>query len=366
MALYTGSCSALTLLTCDDNNSTNGLMPQISQTGLTPGSTVYIRFWEYGADNNGTFSICVTDPCPGGNVANDQPCNATTLGLNVNLTGDNTCSNNVGDPATIPSCWVSGTSNTVWYKFVCPASGQVKIRTTIGTLSNTQIAVFSGSCASLTMIAGACNDNSPTCGTSSYNNSELTISSGLTAGTTYYIAVDGTADLKGTFDIMVVNGVTGFPLAAGQDCGSYNPVCGQTITVGNPGYQAYGNNCDFPGGGSNCLSSGERGSAWYSIPINAAGILEFSIEPLDWLGAPSTSATDYDFALWKIAGTGAITCADIASGAAPIRCNYSGLGVTGCFSNTVNNAPAAYPGFGSAFETRVNVAVGRSLCVGGK
>lgn len=358
MALYTGSCSALTLLTCDDNNSTNGLMPQISQTGLTPGSTVYIRFWEYGADNNGTFSICVTDPCPGGNAANDQPCNATTLGLNVNLTGDNTCSNNIGDPASIPSCWVSGTSNTVWYKFVCPASGQVKIRTTLGTLSNTQIAVFSGSCASLTMIAGACNDNSPTCGTSSYNNSELTISSGLTAGTTYYIAVDGTADLKGTFDIMVVNGVTGFPLAAGQDCGSYNPVCGQTITVGNPGYQAYGNNCDFPGGGSNCLSSGERGSAWYSIPINATGILEFSIEPLDWLGAPSTTATDYDFALWKIAGTGATTCASIASGAAPIRCNYSGLGVTGCFSNTVNNAPAAYPGFGSAFETLVNVAVG--------
>jgi Secretion system C-terminal sorting domain len=357
MAIYSGTCGALSLIACDDNNSVNGLMPQISQTGLTPGSTIWIRVWEYGNDNNGTFGICVTDPCPSGNASNDQPCNATLLGLNVNLTGDNTCSNGVGDPATLPSCWNAGSSNTVWYKVICPVSGQLKIRTTVGTLSNTQIAVFSGACGSLTMVTGACNVNSPSCGTSSYLNSELSLP-GLIGGASYYIVVDGSADLKGTFDIMAVDGASGFPLAAGQDCGSFNPVCGQSITVGNPGYQAYGNACDFPGGGTNCLSSGERGSAWYSIPINAAGNLEFDIVPLDWLGAPSTSSTDYDFALWKIAGTGATTCAAIATGATPIRCNYSGLGVTGCNSNTVNNAPGAYPGFNSAYETRVPVLAG--------
>jgi hypothetical protein len=37
-------------------------MPLISQSGLTPGSTVYIRFWEYGNNNNGTFALCVTTP----------------------------------------------------------------------------------------------------------------------------------------------------------------------------------------------------------------------------------------------------------------------------------------------------------------
>ena len=249
MAIYSGVCGALSLVSCDDNNSVNGLMPQISQTGLTAGSTIWIRVWEYGNDNNGTFSICVTDPCPGGNAANDQPCNASVLGLNVNLTGDNTCANGLGDPAILPSCWTSGSANTVWYKVVCPASGQLKIRTTLGTLSNTQIALFSGACSSLVLVTGACNDNSPSCGTSSYNNSELTVISGISGGTTYYVAVDGTADLKGTFDIMVVDGTIGFPPAAGQDCGSYNPVCGQSISVGNPGYQAYGNSCDFPGGG---------------------------------------------------------------------------------------------------------------------
>lgn len=62
MAFYTGTCGALTLLQCDDDSSANGLMPTLTATGLTPGSTVYIRFWEYSNDNNGTFGICATSP----------------------------------------------------------------------------------------------------------------------------------------------------------------------------------------------------------------------------------------------------------------------------------------------------------------
>ncbi|MEW5675007.1 T9SS sorting signal type C domain-containing protein [Flavobacterium enshiense] len=65
MALYTGTCGSLTLLECDDDDSANGLMPSITRTGLTPGSTIYIRFWEYANDNNGTFGICVSSPLCG-------------------------------------------------------------------------------------------------------------------------------------------------------------------------------------------------------------------------------------------------------------------------------------------------------------
>jgi hypothetical protein len=65
IAFYSGSCGALTLLDCDDDSSTNGLMSFLSRTGLTPGQTIYIRVWEYGNDNNGTFGICVSTPsCP--------------------------------------------------------------------------------------------------------------------------------------------------------------------------------------------------------------------------------------------------------------------------------------------------------------
>src|SRR5688572_9642169 len=40
MAVYSGPCSSPTLLGCDDDGSANGLMPSLSFTGLTPGSTV--------------------------------------------------------------------------------------------------------------------------------------------------------------------------------------------------------------------------------------------------------------------------------------------------------------------------------------
>ena len=69
MSLYIGSCGSLTEVACDDDGGNNGLMPFISKSGLTPGSTVYIRFWEYNGDFFGTFSICVSQSstCSNGN-----------------------------------------------------------------------------------------------------------------------------------------------------------------------------------------------------------------------------------------------------------------------------------------------------------
>ena len=122
--------------------------------------------------------------------------------------------------------------------------------------------------------------------------------------------------------------------------------------------QAFGNNCDFTGTGT-CLLSGERGSAWYSIPITTSGVLQFDIIPNDWAGAPSTSATDYDFAVWRTVGASSVNCINIAAGAVPVACNYSGLGVTG-LSGTVGNAPAAYPGFDASYEPQINVTAGET------
>ena len=64
MAIYTGTCTNLALFSCNDDGSVNGAMSFIEATGLTPGSTVFIRFWEYGNDSPGTFSLCIYDPCP--------------------------------------------------------------------------------------------------------------------------------------------------------------------------------------------------------------------------------------------------------------------------------------------------------------
>ena len=320
----------------------------------TPG-VYYLIVDTWSPPINATYdlAISVTGVVP----SNDLPCNASVLPLGVNLSGDNSCSSSAGEPA-VPSCWTTGAMNTVWYRVVAPATGRLKIRTTLGTNSDTQIALYSGACgSSMTQVASACNQDAVSCGGSSYKNSELSVT-GLTPGTTYFIRVDGANSITGRFDIIAIDGATTFPAVAGQDCGAFNPICGTTVSVGNPGYQGFGNNCDFPGGGSNCLSSGERASAWYSVSINASGTFSFDIVPNNWAGAPSTASTDYDFAVWKIAGVGATNCSGIAGGAAPIRCNYSALGVTGLFGTITNTSPAAYPGFGSAYLPQLNVDSG--------
>jgi hypothetical protein len=70
MAIYSGNCGALTLIECDDDDSDNGTyMAKIDRIGLTPGSTVYIRVWEYGNNSFGNFDICVYEPAGTGPCA---------------------------------------------------------------------------------------------------------------------------------------------------------------------------------------------------------------------------------------------------------------------------------------------------------
>ncbi|MBK9636442.1 MAG: hypothetical protein IPO63_00965 [Bacteroidetes bacterium] len=247
--------------------------------------------------------------------------------------------------------------NSVWFSVQAPASGQLRIRVIPGSLTNPQSILYAGACGTA-MSQYGCNDNATSCGFTINYSSEMLVT-GLTSGVTYYIMVDGNANLTGSFSVLAIDGTAVIPpLSNGQDCGNYLAVCDTTMSFGDPGFQSFGNICDFPGGGGNCLLSGERGSVWFDIPINANGFLEFSIVPKDWPGAPSTAGTDYDFALWKIQGTGSVTCAQISTGAAPVACNYSIYGVTGLYSNVNNTAPPQYPGFGAAFNTRLTVVNG--------
>ena len=62
MALYQGACSSLTQIACsDDHNypgSSHDLLPMISESGLTPGDTLYMRYFGYGTPQ-GEFGFCV-------------------------------------------------------------------------------------------------------------------------------------------------------------------------------------------------------------------------------------------------------------------------------------------------------------------
>lgn len=61
MAVYSGTCGALTLIECDDDDSANGYYSMIALTGQTPGATLYVNVWEFGGDFSGDFQISAYD-----------------------------------------------------------------------------------------------------------------------------------------------------------------------------------------------------------------------------------------------------------------------------------------------------------------
>jgi hypothetical protein len=353
--VYNG-CPDVAGTTCIGNlgGATSGTLT--GSVTLPSAGTYYIIVDTWSSPYNADYNITIAN---NNTVYNDLPCNAQSMELGLYYTGNTHCANGSGEPAA-PTCWSSpNIVNSVWYSFVAPASGNVLVRTSPGSLKKTQIAAYTGVCGSgLTYVA--CNLNAPGCGGTSptpTTMSQLSLT-GLTAGNTYYVVVDGEGSSTGSFSIIAIDAGGSLPDITGQECNSPIIVCSQNTAVGDPGFQSFGNICDFPGAGTNCLYTAERGSAWYQINISAAGNLQFDIVPNDWVGAPSTACTDYDFALWKIAGSGATSCSGIAGGATPLRCNYSSLGVTGLYSNSNGNAPSQYPGFGSAYNSQVAVAAG--------
>ena len=66
MAVYSGACTSLTLVQCDDDSSPNGFYSLVTLTGRTPGEVLYVRTWAYGGGTDGLIAVCATSPsnCP--------------------------------------------------------------------------------------------------------------------------------------------------------------------------------------------------------------------------------------------------------------------------------------------------------------
>ena len=66
LALYSGTCTGLTEIGCNDDIDFAGgnYFSSATATGLTAGSTVYVRVWSYGTTPTGQFGICATTPTP--------------------------------------------------------------------------------------------------------------------------------------------------------------------------------------------------------------------------------------------------------------------------------------------------------------
>lgn len=61
LALYSGSCSALSLLQCDNDSGSDAFHAKIALTGRTPGEIIYIRVWDFGGNDFSLFRISAYD-----------------------------------------------------------------------------------------------------------------------------------------------------------------------------------------------------------------------------------------------------------------------------------------------------------------
>lgn len=215
MALYSGPCSSPTLVACDDDGDPGDgiLMPHIYQTGLTPGTTMFIRVWEYDNNNNGEFGICVTSPDNDDCANAQQICDLNGYGGVTSSaytidTPDNMCG--IGDPmAPNPGCvfgsGYTGPSpvqidNNSWLQFTASAT-TAELFVEISSCQNgngMQMQIFEGT---------NCTNFIPVSNFLETTTSQTVIATGLTIGNTYYIVVDGFAGDICSYTISATSGV---------------------------------------------------------------------------------------------------------------------------------------------------------------
>lgn len=61
MTAFSGDCAVLTTLGCSDDEGVDAFS-RLNLTGLTPGTTIYARVWEYANDTFGTFQVSAWNP----------------------------------------------------------------------------------------------------------------------------------------------------------------------------------------------------------------------------------------------------------------------------------------------------------------
>lgn len=214
-------------------------------------------------------------------AVNTSPCTAELIGL-----GDRVYGHNMGatdDGIAKPACWVKdgidfgtalhaegenrwGELNPVWYKFVAPAGGNIRLigqteidrgedmSNDIQTKFQVQLYTMGANCTTLTEVSGTCDDMriadicralgsqaDPTPLTSAFGFTK----SGLSAGTTYYIRIDGIGNNQGRFSFRVIDNGKISCIQDYQDALSAMNVCSPIVQI-NGGYAGQGLICDMP------------------------------------------------------------------------------------------------------------------------
>ena len=205
--------------TCSGDFSTYDVEVIVSDLDGSTGVDISIGATTYGTNVGlGVYTITglsgsntvkvedVSDPCRGFSetfeecdICSDSPAlptdecaSAPLIDLAQPFTGSTNCAYTVS--AGSPSVCGQSIDNDSWMRFIA-GSTDVEIDFTVGTCTpqnrGIQLAVFSGTCGSLSLVSGSC-DGPGSYGDNAESTSTWTFS-GMTIGDTYYIRIDGYA-----------------------------------------------------------------------------------------------------------------------------------------------------------------------------
>jgi hypothetical protein len=284
--LFSGSCASLTSLYCMDNGLTNG-NEVISAIGLTPGTVYFVRVYDYYAGNGGfPFTICITG-APTAVPTNDEPCNAIplpTVTAACNYSNFTTVGSTASVGAPTPfSCFggsgaaiggFSASSHDVWFSVTVPSTGDLTVTIKpwmgAGSITDGVMALYSGTCGSLTQIK--CGDKFVSNPGTTQDELPVLNATGLTAGSTVFIRYWGFGSSQGTFAICAAT--------------TSNDACSTAIYI-----------CDINGYGGTT-------SSYYSVdrPSNMRGDNETLTyaDTTDGIGVPSGG---YNAGIFGLGGT---------------------------------------------------------------
>jgi hypothetical protein len=145
--LYSGSCGSFAVVSCAGGNS-NFNLP------LFAGETLYLRVYRFASLAGLDFSICIKEF---ESLSNDNCAGATTLNVGsscVMQTFNSFYQTTESGIAPSPAC-VGYTSGDVWFKFIMPASGKIRVERNNISGINAQFALYTGTCGGFTNLACA-------------------------------------------------------------------------------------------------------------------------------------------------------------------------------------------------------------------
>ncbi|MCB0760180.1 MAG: hypothetical protein KDC12_01565 [Flavobacteriales bacterium] len=217
LALYSGTCGALTIITCDASSSDVGSSGEITIHDETlAGETLYLRVFQYNNENGGTFDLCAMEPSIPDNDFCDAatPLAAVTGACNFTQYSNQYCTSS-DVPSPNPNCGFYQGADA-WFSFMMPASGQAVISSESGSLNIPVLALYSGSCGSFTLLD--CDVNS-----SEDNMGKIIISDVGLAGQVLYLRVFGYATVNGgSFGLCIYDptlcGIEGVTIGTQTSC----------------------------------------------------------------------------------------------------------------------------------------------------